>query len=605
MSRAKRPARAAGPGASRAVEPREPATASAASDGGLPAAAMALLAGVVALLVLRALAARLPGRGLWGLDLGRDLAPGVFGTGLALTLVACAPAVWRTATRAWPGGPRSMRGPGAWALAIASAALLALFMWNSPDRTLYTGDAILRHGAFAQVTKPELLAEQAMRGDLVLHHAFPRWVSEHTPWTTDQAGRALGSLIALITALAGWRLAAAVGARGLVALAVAMIAACTGALALDNGYGKASVEIAALTSVLAVGVARLAADGRGLGTVGGSLAIALLLHRSALTLLPVWAAGAVVAARAGRLREPRALLGLVAPIASLAFVAPRLWHVITTFDQSHHAAGGAVATLAAAFAPMRLGDSLNTLVFLVPLAPIVPLLLALAPRPTARGAVLGAAFMLPPLALLFVVQPQHELPRDWDVFAFVGSAVAALAAWRLARVLDARPSLRGLALPVALAAVIPAFQWARLQSEPERAWSRAESILAGPPARRTSDVAEGLGTLGFMRLGRGQYEAALKLFERSAEVAPNPRMFVQIGMAETLAGHPERAMERYRHAASLNPNLNAAWRGVAAAASVLGDRASMVLAVENLERLEPDGATLKDARAWLRANPGP
>lgn len=605
MSRAKRPARAAGPGASRAEESREPGAARAAEDGGLPAAAITLLAGVVALLALRVLAARIPGRGLWGLDLGRDLTPGGFGAGLALTLVACAPAVWRTAARAWPSGARSMQGAGAWALALASAAVMALFMWNSPDRALYTGDAILRHGAFAQVTQPELLAEQALRGDLVLHHAFPRWVSLHTPWTTDQAGRALGALLAGLTALAGFRLATAVGARGLVGVAVALIAACTGALALDTGYGKASVEIAALTSVLAVGVARLAADGRGLGTVGGSLAIALLLHRSALTLVPVWAAGVVVAARADRLREPRAWLGLVAPIVSLVFVAPRLWQVITTFDQSHHAAGGVVATLAAALTPVRLGDSLNTLAFLLPLAPIVPLLLVLAPRPTAREVVLGAALLLPPLALLFVVQPQHELPRDWDVFAFVGSALAVLAAWRLARVLDARPSLRGLALPVALAAVIPAFQWARLQSEPERAWSRAESILLGPPARRASDVAEGLGTLGFMRLGRGQYELALKLFERSAEVAPNPRMFVQIGMAETLAGRPERAMERYRQAASLNPNLNAAWRGMAAAASALGDRASMELAVENLERLEPDGATLKDARAWLLANPGP
>ena len=66
------------------------------------------------------------------------------------------------------------------------------------------------------------------------------------------------------------------------------VAACTGALALDNGYGKASVEVACLTSIAAVGVARAARDGGGLGTVGIAVALALLLHRSALTLLPAW-----------------------------------------------------------------------------------------------------------------------------------------------------------------------------------------------------------------------------------------------------------------------------------------------------------------------------
>jgi Flp pilus assembly protein TadD len=82
-------------------------------------------------------------------------------------------------------------------------------------------------------------------------------------------------------------------------------------------------------------------------------------------------------------------------------------------------------------------------------------------------------------------------------------------------------------------------------------------------------------------------------------------MFVQWGMAETLLGHPAAAMTQYRHAAALNPDLGAAWRGVAAAASALGDRDRMEEAVRQLERLEPGGQTLHDARAWLEANPPP
>jgi len=159
--------------------------------------------------------------------------------------------------------------------------------------------------------------------------------------------------------------------------------------------------------------------------------------------------------------------------------------------------------------------------------------------------------------------------------------------------------------PLALVAAVPALQWAALQSDPERMWSRAEAILVGPPVRPASERADGLGTIGMMRLGRGDPARALRLFQRSAEAAPNPRMFVQWGMAETLLGHPAAAMTQYRHAAALNPDLGAAWRGVAAAASALGDRDRMEEAVRQLERLEPGGQTLHDARAWLEANPPP
>ena len=55
----------------------------------------------------------------------------------------------------------------------------------------------------------------------------------------------------------------------------------------------------------------------------------------------------------------------------------------------------------------------------------------------------------------------------------------------------------------------------------------------------------------------------------------------------------------------LNPDLTTAWRGVAAAASALGDRVHMEAAVRNLERLDPAGESLRDARAWLEANPAP
>ena len=571
-----------------------------AAEGPLPPAARALWAGSLGLIALRALAALLPGRYLWGLDLARDLGPAAAVAGLALPLALHLPALARAAARAVPKTTRAQD-----ALAIALAGALALFMLAHPDRSLFTGDASLRHGAFASVEQPEKFAVQAMRADLVLHHDLPKWVSEHTPWSADQAGRAQGALLALLAALAGWRLAVALGTRAELALAVAAIAACTGALALDNGYAKASVEVACLTGIAAVGVVRAARGSGGLGTVGACVALGLVLHRSALALLPAWLVTVAFAVRAGWWKRPAAIAGALAPPVALAVVGRRLVQVMGSFDREHHLSGGLAHTLGLAFAPAHLVDVAHTLCLLVPLVLLLPLLAFLPPRPPARETLALSALALPPLALLFVVQPQQGLPRDWDVYAFAGVALAAIVAWRVAAVLAAEPRARWLAIPLAVSAAVPALEFAALQTDSVRTWARAESILIGPPERDPSERARGLSTMGMMHYGRGDYVHALALFERSADAAPNPRTYAEMGMALTMMNRPGEALARYRHAVSLNPDLVMGWRGIAAAASAVGDRDAMRDAVRALERLEPDSDVLPDMRAWLEANPEP
>ena len=595
--------RPAGP-AKRDAGGREPERA---AEGGLPTAARALFAGSLALLALRALAAILPGRYLWGLDVARDVPPLAAVVGFALPLALHAPPLARRVARLVPRGARAQD-----ALAVALAVALAGFMLAHPDRALFIGDASLRHGAFALVEQPEKFAVQAMRGDLLLHHDLPKWVAEHTPWNVEDTGRAQGALLALLAALAGWRLAAAAGAKGELALAVAAIAACTGALALDNGYGKASVEVACLTGLAAVGVLRAARasaqgdDGAiGMATVGACVAVGLLLHRSALALLPAWAAAMALVVRAGSWKRPAAIAGVLAPLIALAIAGPRLLHVMGTFDRERHLAGGLAHTLAAGFSPAHLVDVAHTLGLLVPLVLLLPVLLAVPPRPPARESLAFAAYALPPLALMFVVVPQQGLPRDWDVFALAGVALAAVIAWRVAAVLGALPRARWLALPLAVSAACPALQFAALQADATRTWARAESILIGPPARDPSERARGLSTMGMMHYGRGDYANALALFERSAEAAPNPRTFVEMGMALSQLQRWPEALARYRHAVSLNPDLVTGWRGVAAASSAVGDRGAMVDALHALERLQPDSDMLPDMRGWLEANPAP
>ncbi|MFM7231255.1 MAG: hypothetical protein ACKO3S_04660 [bacterium] len=149
---------------------------------------------------------------------------------------------------------------------------------------------------------------------------------------------------------------------------------------------------------------------------------------------------------------------------------------------------------------------------------------------------------------------------------------------------------------------MPALQWTALQADAERAWARTESVLLGPPARPATERARGFDTIGMLCMGRGLHERARRMFERAAEAAPNPSTFVRIGMTETLLGRPAEAMAHYRHAATLDPRLPTAWRGLAAAASATGDRATMAEAVTRLAELAPDDPTLADARAWLAAD---
>ncbi len=554
---------------------------------------LALVLGLLTVLAIRVLAVFVPGRPLWGFDLWRDVPEAEWIASVVVVLVAMVPAVGRRLTRLLPDSAGML-----FASALVVATALAMFTLAHPDRALYTGDASLRHGEFATLEHPETVAPQATRGDLYLHHALPRAVAASTPMTPEDVGRAQGALLAFLTALAGWRLAVAAGTRGLVALAVATIAASTGALALDNGYAKASVEVCALATLLAAGVVRLENDGRGLGTVGVSLGLALLLHRSALALVPVWLVGAVLVFRTRRRPDGSTWLGLLAPLAALSIAGPDLWRVVSGYDRAQHLPTSSGALLAR-FQAARLADRANVLGLLVPLAPVLPLLLSLRPRLGARQWALAAALVIPPLALLVLVPPQQGLFRDWDVFAFAGSVVAALLAWRFAAVLSATSRARSLAAAFGLASLLPALQWAAIQSDPPRLWARAESILVGPPFRETEERAQGLATLGLLRYARGQFADARRLFQRSLDLSPHPRMLVQWGILAGLSGHPDEAMGYYRRATQIRPDLASAWQGVAEVGITLGDAASVREAVTRLVELEPTNPALPAAKQWL------
>lgn len=558
----------------------------------MPAPAFALFVALAVTTLARVLAPLAPGRWLWGVDLARDLPAAAFLPAWIALAVALAWPALSGAIVARAGTPR-------WPHALGVALLLVGVTWMLPERAFVTGDTSLRHGAFARLEHPEMFTPQALPADLALHHALPRAIEAATGISYDMAGRLWGLGLAIAWTFAAWWLARAV-ARTPAGTWAAFAAAAFGAqLALLNGYAKATVEMNVCVLVLAAAMLALARNGRRIGVAGIAVALALVLHRSAVALLPAWIAALALAATAPREARPKAVdwLLAMAPLGALAVIGPRVWKTFATFDSAKHAPHG-LTTLA----PTELNDTAQTLLLLAPLALLAFGWFVRALWWRRRESVALAALLLPQLALLAFVRPQQGLFRDWDVYVSAGIAVSALVAWLVAEALDEAPNAAWLALPVLLASAPPAVQWLAHQSDQPRALARASDLLIGPPARPADVRAAGYDHLGMMYMTSGDRARADQAFARSIEAAPNPRLMVQRGMNATLSGDYAAAREQYDRAVALNPELTMGWRGLATCASALGDAATMERALVGLRRLLPNDSFTREAEAWLEAN---
>jgi tetratricopeptide (TPR) repeat protein len=261
--------------------------------------------------------------------------------------------------------------------------------------------------------------------------------------------------------------------------------------------------------------------------------------------------------------------------------------------------GGAFA---AALAPAHLVDVANVLVLLAPLVPLV--LLAWTSRAPGRGLELAAllALALPLVALTLFVHPQQGLYRDWDVFAPAGMALALIAAWTVAGALARHASYAGLGIAVALMTAAPAVQWLALQSDVPRALARIERRLLRP-ATPAGERAAGWDFVGMRYVGLGRAADGEQALRRSVEAAPNPRILVEWGVAVLSRGDFARALPIFQRAAALDPLLIGAWRGLATAASAIGDRAELARAADGIERLNPGDPMVGEARAALGQAP--
>jgi tetratricopeptide (TPR) repeat protein len=584
----RRPAR--GEAAAARDLPRRPAAFDAA-----PAerAAFAAWSALIVLAAARALLASSPSTWAWSLSLLRYLPP-LPGWGLwALAAVCLIPAVARGAAAAVTrAGDALVRNPRASAAGWAAGG--ALLAWVLPDRAGFVGDFLLRENTLA--TEGVALAQwypQALPLDLGIHHHFAHALMLATGADATAAGRMIGAFDAALLGALAVRFARELGLRGGPALLAASGAFWTGALTLFTGYNKAFAEMALLmVAVAALGV-RAARTGRGLLPLLLVAAVGFTLHRSALGIVPALVLAVAWALRVRGpelMRRPATWVALAAPAVSLAFMVPRILHIVRHVDPIHFTpAEPGKSALASAFAGARPADMLNLIMMLAPLAPA-----ALAALPALgagawrrRELLLLGALAAPFVVLIPFIHAQQGLFRDWDDFAAAGVAVALLAAWLLSETLNSAPSRAWLALPLCLAAAVPSVQWLAHDADAAGSIARVRTFVEAPPPRTGFEQAMTWQYLGMTYLARGQAVEAADAYSHAAGLLSSPHILRQWGLAESLAKHHEKARGVFRTLLERVPGDVIALRGLMLMSLPLHDSTEARAAADSLLRVNP------------------
>ncbi len=563
-----------------------------------PSGARALLIGLAGLLALELAGTLVPGSWLWGANLGRYLprgwAPALLALGLGGLALAAVPGLRRPAGALRPSGAFV-----ATVLAIACAALC----WALPDRTLFTGDFLYRQGTVAAGADPRQVLPQALPLDVALHVTLPRALVARAHVPANLAGRLLGVADAAAWGASAWALASALGLEGWPAIGLAIAALLGGPLTLFTGYDKSFAEMAVLTLAAGACAVRLARSGRGLLPLAVLVSVAVTLHRSGLALLPLWAAACVVAARGGSARRATLIVALALPVVTLALALPGIVAAMKVLDARHLAPAEVRRTgfLWAALSPGHLRDLFNVVSYVAPVAWLaVPLAPAVGSRFwRGREAALLLALAAPFVGLLLFVRPIQGPFRDVDVFVPAGTALAVTALALAAEALRG-PRLGALALATACVTAGPALAALVHLSDPPLATERIRGWLAGPPEPDPTLAANGWDYLAMRAMGRQDWAAAAEAFDHAVALAPNPRFYVQWGMAVSMLGDRRRAQDLYARAVRLNPDLTLGWLGLAATSSWLDDVPQVRRATTELRRLDPGNPQLPELEAYLR-----
>lgn len=512
---------------------------------------VALLFALSLPLLLRAWASVHPGAWLWGFHELRYLPVWAW-----LLWAVAAAAIFVT-----PKSTRSDRRPIR-AYVVAAVLATVMLVLVLPDRVQFVGDFLLRQGTAEESLPPSALFPQALPLDIFLHVALPTWINQNMHAPPAVASRILDALEAGALVLLGFAFARRGGLKGKEALACAVLVSWGGWLALFTGYSKAFTEMSLLVVACAIsGVDALRGERRGYFYLCLAVAAGFAIHRSAVGFLPALAYVSWHALRAAPVaKPPRAKkdkaktkakepivppwLPLLLPLVALALALPKMIMSATKLDTAHFAARGEgfVSVVRDLVAPLHLLDLINLLIFLMPL---VALLLVPAPREGRPGpwskrewiylVMLGAPFWV----ITLVLRPAQGIPRDFDVFATPGVALAVMVAARMARVWHAAPGTARFAGAVIAGAMVPVLLTLWLSADLTRGLVRVNALADGPPLRSESERGLWREYLGARYHRAKRYKEATAEFAQAASLAPSPNILASWGMAARWAGDRE------------------------------------------------------------------
>ena len=504
-----------------------------------------------------------------------------------LFVVALIPGVARRVQSFFASGPGASldaRLPIVLACSLAAALLLL------PDRTNFVGDFLLRQGSSEMLVEPGRLAPQMLPLDHALHYELPTWLHARFSIPPNASGRLLGALSGVLLAFAASSLARQLAPRAATwRWAFAILLTWGGWAMLLTGYMKAFVEMVWIVPLAATLALRVPKSPRAFLWLSAVVTLGLLLHRSAIGLVPVWAYLAWQLWTKRGSASGAALVGAAPVLLTVAWLTVRVAGAFGRVDSGHF-------SWAAILDPLRFLDVANGLWALCPLLLcLVPALLDSSWWRSGSGRTL-ALLALPYIGLALVLAPTQGLYRDVDVLAMSGVSLALVLAGALAAWASEKRLAAWLAVPIAVGAVTLTIPKLFVQSQLEVNLARIEAWVEGPPARSDRDRALTLEFLGARLLHAQRYPEGTVYLGRAAQLAPSPRMLLEWAVAaesiqdwdavhEALTAILERADEPTYGQLRLVATL-----GLAKVAGAKGERARLDELAAEAHRLSPESS---------------
>ncbi|HEY2946202.1 MAG TPA: tetratricopeptide repeat protein [Vicinamibacteria bacterium] len=123
-------------------------------------------------------------------------------------------------------------------------------------------------------------------------------------------------------------------------------------------------------------------------------------------------------------------------------------------------------------------------------------------------------------------------------------------------------------------------------------------MLLAPPDSSARDALAAKAQRGKEAMAASRFEEAVDLYREIVKALPNePGMRLNLGMAESMAGHPRAALPHFRAAVKLKPDLMPAWLFLGATHMELGEPAPAVAPLQKVVAAQPENVQARQMLA--------